>query len=87
MKSYDFVPDGNGGTKVKYDKFANQLIQDKFWYWMKKKNCSITKDQSLREMNDLIITTVANAGECFIKHLKGPAYGKWGYKIQILIRA
>lgn len=90
VKSYDWIQEkdaetGKMITKQKLDRFANRLLQDKFWYWSKKQNCTIQGNSSFRETQALAVTTAVIDGESFTLHLKGKEYGgKYGYTTQLI---
>lgn len=89
VKSYDWVSqkDDTGKliTKQVFDRFANRLLQDKFWYWSKKKNCTVQENSSFRETCELALTTACIDGESFTVHLKGKGYGgRFGYTTQLV---
>jgi lambda family phage portal protein len=83
-KAGDYQTDSSGKTKFVYDKLANLKIQDAFWNWSKIPYCSITGDESFRELCASIISTVFQDGEVFIIKHKGPGKNKYGFTLQVM---
>jgi len=63
------------------DKLANDAIEDNFNDWSKRGNCDVTGRLSFKEMQRLIVSTVAEDGECFVIRSMG---GQYKYQLQLL---
>lgn len=83
-KAGEYIKDKNNKYKFQLDVMANRMINDVWWEWMKKKNCTITENMSFRELSILIAKNVAIDGEVFIIHLSGKKYGIYGYQLQLI---
>lgn len=59
--------DSNGN----YDKNANDLIEDAFKKWSKKGTCDVTGKYSLKEIQKMIMGTLAEDGEVLVRKVKG----------------
>lgn len=67
-KAYDLVQDATSKKWIKqYDTAANNLIQDAFWEWSKKKYCTVTGTQSFRQFLETLLRTRTVDGETFVK--------------------
>ena len=63
------------------DKLANDAIEDNFNDWSKRGNCDVTGRLSFKEMQRLIVSTVAEDGECFVIRTMG---GRYQYRLQLV---
>lgn len=72
------------GRPVKpLDIFANSIIEDEFYNWGQPENCTVSKDMSLPDVENLILETAATEGEGLIRKIRGPAAGnKYGFALQ-----
>jgi len=67
----------------KLDVLANKLIEDAFWEWGKKVNCTIAKDSTWLECNQLALRTWAKRGEPLWRMIVGPeAENRFNFAIQ-----
>lgn len=70
-------------NKFMPDKKTNYFLEEEFWEWSKKKNCTTSENLSLRTL--LYVTEKANAidGEIFIKKNLDP-HNPWGVSLQLI---
>ena len=66
------------------DKKTNKEIENLYWDWTKAKNCSLNGILTFRQIQNLLIETVAKDGEAFIRLYAGKKYGKYGLQMQII---
>lgn len=66
------------------DKVANQLIESGWKDWGEPGTCTIDGRLSWVDACALFIETVARDGECFVRMLRGPQYGRFGFALQFL---
>ncbi|MFA7360779.1 MAG: phage portal protein [Candidatus Kapaibacterium sp.] len=66
-KAFEFVQGKDGKFVKTPDTRANNMIQEAFWEWSKKKYCTISGDQSLRQLLTTALRTKAVDGEIFFK--------------------
>jgi len=82
-KAYELIYDESKGMKIpRYDKLANIKIQEAFEDWCKAENCTITEDITFRELNNIMIKTIATDGELLIKTIRDDS--KYGYRLQLI---
>jgi len=62
-----------GGTLTpgKLDVFANKAIEDAWWTWGKKQNCTVTRQLTWKDAQDVIVEAIATDGECLIRKVRG----------------
>lgn len=71
--------------EVIFDERANDLIEEGWYEWAKKKNCTVDGRLSLIDVKQLIIETVAKDGEVFVRKVKGKAAGNaFGFSLQLI---
>jgi lambda family phage portal protein len=71
--------------EVVFDDVANQIIEDAWYEWAKKKNCTIDGRLSWIDVKQLIIETVAKDGEIFVRKIKGRSAGNpFGFALQLI---
>ena len=71
--------DSNGS----YDKTANDIIEDAFKRWSKKGNCDVTGRYTLKEIQKMIMGTLAEDGEVLVRKVKGYR-NEFKFAIQLL---
>ena len=71
--------DSNGS----YDKKANDIIEDAFKRWSKKGVCDVTGRYSLKEIQKMIMGTLAEDGEVLVRKVKGYR-NEFKFAIQLL---
>lgn len=71
--------DSNGS----YDKTANDIIEDAFKRWSKKGICDVTGRYSLKEIQKMIMGTLAEDGEVLVRKVKGYR-NEFKFAIQLL---
>lgn len=71
--------DSNGS----YDKTANDIIEDAFKRWSKKGVCDVTGRYSLKEIQKMIMGTLAEDGEVLVRKVKGYR-NEFKFAIQLL---
>jgi lambda family phage portal protein len=65
------------------DVLANKLIEDAFWDWGKKENCTVAKDLTWLEATQLSLRTCTKHGETIWKKVRGREAGnKYQFAIQ-----
>lgn len=52
------------------DIFANTQIQDAWWEWGKKENCTVTKEMCWSAVQEQVLQTIAIDGECLIRKVR-----------------
>lgn len=68
----------------KPDETANEAIEDGWKAWGKPGNCDITGKWSWNAVQRLLIRNLAIDGELLVRKLRGPQYGKYGYRLQVI---
>jgi lambda family phage portal protein len=67
----------------KLDVLANKLIEDAFWDWGKKQNCTVAKDTTWLEAQQLSLRTWTVRGEPLWRMVTGPeAENKYNFALQ-----
>lgn len=66
------------------DDVANDRIEDCWKSWGKPGNCEITGKWSWNAIQRLLVRNLATDGELLVRKLRGPEYGKHGYKLQVI---
>ena len=70
-------------VKGKPDKLANTLIEESFWEWGKKANCTLARNMNWTQAQHLNVEELATCGETLWRMVKGPAAGnKWNFAIE-----
>ena len=75
--------------KVKFksgkpDDLTNDRIEEAWKGWGKPGNCEITGKWSFNAVQRLLVRTLAIDGEIILRKLKGPDFGPYGYKLQLI---
>lgn len=70
--------------KGKFDTTANDALEAAWSSWSKPGNCEVTGKWSWSATQRLVVRTLAVDGELLLKKLRGPEYGKHGYRLQII---
>ncbi|MFY4767467.1 phage portal protein [Aliarcobacter butzleri] len=65
------------------DKVANDLIEEAFKKWSKKGICDTTKKYSLKEIQKMVMGTLAEDGEVLVRKIKG-YNNEFGFAVQLL---
>lgn len=68
-KSFEVAKDEEGRWYKKFNVEENNLIEENFWDWSKKKTCTIEQDSSFRQFLNTVLTTKKTDGEVFIKKI------------------
>lgn len=67
----------------KPDKLANALIEEAFWEWGKKENCTTAKNLSWTQVQHLNIDELGTCGETLWRMVRGPEAGnKFNFALQ-----
>lgn len=61
--------------KGKPDKMANDLIEEAFWEWGKKENCTTAKNLTWVQVQHLNVTELGTCGETLWRMVRGPEAG------------
>jgi len=70
---------------VVFDDTANRLIEEGWYEWAKKKNCTVDRRLSLIDVKQLLIETTAKDGEVFIRKVRGKSAGNpFGFALQLI---
>lgn len=81
----DNISFGADGRKVATpDHYARAVIEDQWWEWMQAKNCLVSEDLALSDVDALILTTLVKDGSAFVRRLKGWQGNKWRYALQLI---
>lgn len=64
------------------DTRARKALREAYEEWGREPE--VTGTMTIRDMDNLIIETVARDGECFIRRLRGRRYGKFHYQNQLI---
>lgn len=71
--------------EVVFDDRANDMIEEAWYDWAKKKNCTVDGRLSWIDVKQLIIETVAKDGEVFVREIRGRDSGnEYGYSLQLI---
>lgn len=83
-KAQDFRLDKKtGALSPTLDKRANRLIEENFWKWGQKGNCTVDGQLSFKDACRLMIETIARDGEIVIREVAG-FDNPWNFAIQLL---
>jgi lambda family phage portal protein len=67
----------------KLDKLANKLIEDSWWEWGKKENCTVTKKLTWTQVQHLAVEEWGTCGETLWEFVLGPeADNKFGFALR-----
>jgi lambda family phage portal protein len=66
------------------NKKANDRIEECWESWGRPGNCELTGKWSWNTVQRLLAGNLATDGELLLRKLKGPQYGKHGYRIQVI---
>jgi lambda family phage portal protein len=70
-------------VKGKPDKLANTLIEESFWEWGKKANCTLARNLTWTQAQHLNVEELATCGETLWRMVRGPAAGnRWNFAIE-----
>lgn len=70
--------------KGKPDEKANELIESTWCAWGRPGNCDVTGKWSWSQLQRLLVRNLAVDGELIFRKLKGPEYGRYGMKLQVI---
>jgi lambda family phage portal protein len=75
----------NGKLVRKPDLLANTLIQDAWWEWCKKENCTVHKNLTWLDVQNLMVETLAVEGQFLAIKKRGThAKNKFGFALQLV---
>jgi len=68
------------------DSIKNEAVGRAYKEWTKKENCDLYEKQSLTQICDTLIKTIAKDGECIVRLIKekGSKKNPFGFKLQLL---
>lgn len=66
------------------DTKANEAIEAAWLDWTKPKNCDVAAKLSFRQIQKLVVKTVAKDGEAIIRLVFGRDAGPWGFAVQVI---
>ena len=66
MKIREWVK-SEGKMVQQYDTRANQMIEDGWYKWSRRQFCTVTKTLNLRDVQGLVLRTVARDGACLVR--------------------
>lgn len=70
----------------KLDKLANKLIEDSWFEWGKKENCTVSKDLTLTQVQHLAVEEWGTCGETLWQFVYGPeADNKFGFALKPVV--
>lgn len=71
-------------ARGKPDTDANKRIEEAWRAWGRAGQCEITEQWSWNAVQRLLVRILAVDGELLVRKLRGPEYGRYGYKLQII---
>lgn len=71
-------------SRGKLDKDANERIEEAWEAWGRAGQCEITEKWSLSTVQRLLVRIWAVDGEMLVRKLRGPEFGAYGYRLQII---
>lgn len=69
-------------TKV-WDEYANTQIENEFYRWSRKEFCTVTGTMTFRDVQHLVIETVARDGEILVRKIRD-RQNPYGFTLQII---
>lgn len=84
VKARDTKVGPDGKIISTLDRFANDLIEQKFADWSRKGVCEITGKWSFRRVQSMCVTGVKRDGEIFVRLLRGAGLNKYGFALQLV---
>jgi len=84
VKARDSSVAPDGRIVYRLDKFANDLIEQKFLDWSRKGICEISGRFSFRKVQSMCVTGVKRDGEIFLRILKGSGVNSYGFALQLI---
>lgn len=62
-----------GGRQIpgKLDVFANTIIEDNFWEWGKKANCTVSRDMSWCDVQKVVLESTGTDGQILVRKVRG----------------
>lgn len=71
LKSKAMDPPSRQNPKGTIDQFANRIIEDEWWKFGKRGNCTVDQSMSMCDLTCLAIETIARDGEVLIRKVRG----------------
>lgn len=65
------------------DAYANRVIEEAWWRWGQKKNCTVSKNLTWTDVQNICLEAVGRDGECLVRKVKG-YNNDFGYALQII---
>lgn len=84
VKSYDIREDKAKKKRRVPDEIANRIIEEEFWKWGDQKWCDVTRKLTFRQMQNVLIETVARDGEVLIKLVRGKNLNDHSFALQLI---
>jgi len=84
VKSYDTYTDKDGKKRRVLDEVANRIIEEEFWKWGDRKWCDIAGKMTFRQMQNVLIETVARDGEVLIKLVRNRKINDHNFSLQVI---
>lgn len=79
------VDQKTGKILTSLDVLANRQIEDAWGEWGKKENCTVSKDQSWKDLQAMAVESIGTDGEFLARKLYGKnARNKFGFALQLL---
>jgi lambda family phage portal protein len=66
------------------DIFANKQIEDAWWEWGKKENCTVTRNLTWCDVQKIVLEAVATDGEHLIRKVRGFPHNKFKFALQLI---
>jgi lambda family phage portal protein len=71
LKNKAMDPPNRQTPKGRIDQFANRMIEDAWWQFGKRGQCTVDRSMSLCDLENLAIETIARDGEILIRKVRG----------------
>lgn len=82
LKNKAMDPPSKTNPSGRMDTFANRMIEDLWWEFGKRGNCTVDRSLSMCDLKNLVIETIARDGEILIRKVRGfPNDAKFGVQI------
>jgi lambda family phage portal protein len=65
------------------DKYANRIVEERFWEWGKKENCTVAKNMTWTDVQNVSLESIGRDGECLIRKVRGFP-NKFGFALQVI---
>jgi lambda family phage portal protein len=76
-------PPSKGNPAGALDKYANRVIEDSFWEWGKKENCTVCKTMTWGDVQSVCIEAVGRDSECLVRMVRGFP-NAFGFALQVI---